>query len=291
MSKSTFDDKVNSSINLIRPAEQRVARFFMENREETLIGSASSLARKVGTSDATVIRTVKALGFSGMEEMRRSLADDLRGNQSPSNRLARTLSDVGDDLISALDLTLDIHQNALERLRRDLTAEEFKSAVHYIVASKRTYIFGIGPSSAMANYFSIQLERFGIKANSLTQTGLLLADQLLHLEQGDLMMIFAYGRIYPELATILDQANRRGVSTVLFSDTLGAKLRDRVDLVLSVQRGRTDMLSMHTTTLALIEALLVGVAKTQPEKTMASLQTLNELRANVVGRRMDLPAA
>ncbi len=290
MNKNTFDNRVTASIELMRPAEQRVVRFFLENPEETLIEPALSLAGKVGTSDATVIRAVKSLGFSGMEEMRRSLADEMRRNPSLFNRLERTLDDVGDDLISALDMTIDIHQKALERLRRDITSESFEQAVDFIVAAKRAYVFGIGPSSAMANYFSIQLKRFGIEATSVTQTGILLADQLLHLSQGDLMMIFAYGRIYPELATLLDQSAKRGVSTVLFSDTLGTKLRDQVDLVLSVQRGRTDMLSMHTTTLGLIEALLVGVAKSQPEKAMASLKSLNELRTHVVGKRMDLPA-
>lgn len=104
-------------------------------------------------------------------------------------------------------------------------------------------------------------------------------------------MIFAYGRVYPELASMLDHAKTLGLSTILFSDTLGAKLRDQVTLSLSVPRGRTDMLSMHTTTLALIEALLVGVAMTRPTRTLASLKLLNELRANVAGKRMDLPAS
>jgi len=290
MNEPLFEDRVNAHIGQIRRAEKRVARFFLNNREKTLIGSAASLANQVGTSDATVIRTVKALGFSGMEEMRRNLADEMQANPSPSNRLARTLNEVNDELISALDLTLDIHQKALECLRHEIKPEDFEKAVKYIVNANRAYIFGIGPSSAMANYFSIQLERFGIQTVSLTQTGLLLADRLLHLKQGDLMMIFAYGRVYPELVTILDQAAKHNVSTVLFSDTLGTKLDDQVNLTLSVQRGRTDMLSMHTTTLALIEALLVGVAKTQPEKTMASLKLLNQLRAEVVGKRMDIAA-
>ncbi|MCF8467720.1 MAG: MurR/RpiR family transcriptional regulator [Sneathiella sp.] len=291
MAEPTFAERVTASILEIRPAEQRVARFFLDNREETLINSASSLAGMVGTSDATVIRTVKALGFSGMEELRRFLAADMRNNPTPSSRLARTLTGVGSDLISALDMTVDIHQKALERLRHDITPESFEKTVRHIVAAKRTYIFGIGPSSAMASYFSIQLERFGIEATPLTQTGLLLADQLLRLEENDLMMIFAYGRIYSELETILDHAARCNVPVILFSDTLGVKLRNRVEQALTVQRGRTDLLSMHTTTLGLIEALLLGIAKVQPEKALASLELLNELRASVSGKRMDLPAA
>jgi DNA-binding MurR/RpiR family transcriptional regulator len=74
------------------------------------------------------------------------------------------------------------------------------------------------------------------------------------------------------------------------SDTLGARLRRRVDLVLPVARGRADRLSMHTATLALIEALLVGVAAARPEETLASLRDLNRLRGALEGRDMRLPA-
>ena len=287
----TFDERVNSSLDRIGPAEQRVARFFQENPEEVLISSASALAAKAGTSDATVIRTAKALGFSGLDELRRTLAAELRDNLSPATRLTRTLSEVGDDLEAAFRVTLDIHQRALESLRRDITPELFRTTVQHMIAARRVFIFGIGPSSAMADYFTIQLGRFGVEALSLTQTGLLLADGLQKLREGDLLIVFAYSRVYRELAALLDQADRRGVTSILFTDTLGSKLRARVDVVLSVARGRADMLSMHTATLGLIEALLVGIATKRPHETMASLKSLNELRTALVGEPMDLPAA
>lgn len=285
----TFDDRLKACLHQISPAEQRVARFFQENREEVLIASASALAEQTGTSDATVVRTTKALGFSGMEELRRTLAQELREDLSPARRMARTLGEVGDDLGSALDVILDIHQKSLEGLRRDITPSHFRIAVRSIVSARRVFIFGIGPSSAMADYFMVQLGRFGIDARSLTQTGLLLADGVQKLREGDLLMIFAYGRVYRELTVLLDQADRCRVTKILFSDTLGAKLRDRVDLVLPVSRGRADMLSMHTATLALIEALLVGVATERPTETIANLESLNRVRAELAGKDMGLP--
>ena len=285
-----FDERVSARASAMSPAEQRVARFFRRNREEVLIASASALAEKTGTSDATVIRTARALGFTGMEDLRRTLAEELRENLSPAGRLARTLGEVGDDLAAALDVTLDIHQQALEDLRRDVTPERFSAAVEHMIAARRVFVFGIGPSSAMADYLAIQLERFGIAAVSLTHTGLLLADGLRKLETGDLLMIFAYGRVYRELAALIDRAARCRVATILCTDTLAPKLGDRVDLVLPVARGRADMLSMHTATLGLIEALLVGVAVKRPAETLASLKSLNALRAQLVGAPMDLPA-
>jgi DNA-binding MurR/RpiR family transcriptional regulator len=160
-----------------------------------------------------------------------------------------------------------------------------------MLEARRIFIFGIGPSSAMAEYFSIQLGRFGIDTLSLTQTGLLLADGAQKFRAGDLLVIFAYGRVYRELTVLLDQAESCGMKRILFSDTLGQKLRNRVDLVLPVARGRADMLSMHTATLALIEGLLVGLATERPQETIASLESLNKLRTDLAGKTMNLPAS
>ena len=284
----TFDDRLMAYVERLSPAERRVARFFGDNREEVLIASAAALAKQAGTSDATVVRTTKALGFAGMDELRRSLAREFRENLSPASRMARTLNEMGDDLKSAFDQILDVHQKSIEGLRRDITSNDFASAVQSIVGARRTFIFGIGPSSAMADYFTVQLGRFGIDALSLTQTGLLLADGIQKLREGDLLMIFAYGRVYRDLTVLLDQADRCGVNKILFSDTLGTKLRNRVDLVLPVARGRADMLSMHTATLALIEALLVGVAKERPGQTIANLKSLNRVRTALAGKAMGL---
>jgi hypothetical protein len=70
----------------------------------------------------------------------------------------------------------------------------------------------------------------------------------------------------------------------------GGVERRLADLVLPVERGRADGLSMHTATLALFEALLIGVAAKRPAETVANLKLLNELRERVVGTPMGLPA-
>lgn len=284
----TFDDRIAQRYGQMSPAEQRVARFFQENREEVLIASAAALAAKAATSDATVVRTVKALGFSGLDDLRRSLADELRSSLSPAERLTRTLGEVGDSLSAAFELTLDIHLQSLEGLRRSITPELFGKAVNAIVTAQRVVVFGLGPSAAIANYLVTQLIRFGVDACSLTNTGLLFADDLRRLREGDLVIMLAYGRVYAELAALLDDIDRRGLRSLLVTDTLAATLRPRVDLVLSVARGHADMLSMHTATLGFIEALLVGVAAKRPGETLASLRALNEARAKLAGRPMNL---
>lgn len=284
-----LEERIAQRWGQMSPAEQRVADFFRQNREEVLIASAAALATKAKTSDATVVRTAKALGFAGLDELRRALAQEVRASLSPAERLAHTLGEVGNSPAAALQLTLDIHQRSLDSLRRSIPPELFEAAVDGVVASRRVVVFGLGPSAAIANYLVTQLLRFGVDAASLTNTGLLFADDLRRLRDGDLVIMLAYGRVYAELAALLDEIAARGLRSFLVTDTLAAILRHRVDLVLSVARGHAEMLSMHTATLGFIEALLVGVAAKRPEQTLASLKALNEARRKFAGQPMNLP--
>lgn len=285
----TFDERVAAGLEGLSPAERRVARFFQENREEVLVASATELAAHVGTSDATVVRTTKALGYSGLEELRRQLADELRLSLSPASRLVRTLGKIDGGAATALELALAIHRKSLEDLGRDVSPSLFEAAVDRLTEARRIFIFGIGPSSALADYFAIQLRRFGLSGGSLRNTGLLLADDLQQMAKGDLVVILAYSRIYGELKALLEQGDQLGIPKILLTDSLGPALRGRVDLVLPVARGRADSLSMHTATLALMEALLVGVAARRPVETVASLKRLNDLRTRIAGQAMELP--
>lgn len=287
---TTLDERVRARQLRFSPAERRVARFFQANREEVLIASASALAEQAGTSDATVIRTAKALGFAGMDELRRSLATELRQNLSPASRIERTLSEVGDDLATAYRTAMQIHLTALHELQRQLTPALFRRAVETIAGATRLHVFGIGPTSAMADYFVWQLGRFGIDALGLTATGQSLADGLGRLRPGELAIVFAYGRVYRELTALFDEAERQGVGTILVTDTLGPSLGARADLVLPAPRGRADLVSTHTATLALIEALLVGIAARRPQATIASLRALHRLRRALAAAPPEPPA-
>src|SRR5260370_1124243 len=120
--RGTFADRVAATVHRLSAADQAVVQFFQANREEVLLASAATLAAKIGTSDATVIRAAKALGYSGLDDLRRELADELRTSLSPAARLTRTLEAVKSNVGSALGVMIDIHVHALEQLLKTISA-------------------------------------------------------------------------------------------------------------------------------------------------------------------------
>ncbi|SDP69687.1 MurR/RpiR family transcriptional regulator [Phyllobacterium sp. OV277] len=271
-------------------AERRVASYIVANRHQILVMSAMELAKVLGTSDATVIRTAKALGFDGLDAMRRAIVDELHGNNSAADRITQTIKETGGDLRKAFEDTRNIQRRAIEAIHENVSVETYIALVTKMIGAREIAIFGIGPTSALAVYFATQLSRFGLNARPLTATGLFLADQLLPIQRGDLLFIMAYGRVYLEVGVLIDHANRMGAEKVLVTDMLGTKLGPRVDMAITIPRGKTDAFSMHTATLAFIENIIVGIATSQPKATIGKLELLNQLRSELAGENAKLPA-
>lgn len=61
--EDTFRQRVAAMADTLAPAARRVVQFIDQNRLSVLASSAAQLAASIGTSDATVVRTVQALGF------------------------------------------------------------------------------------------------------------------------------------------------------------------------------------------------------------------------------------
>jgi DNA-binding MurR/RpiR family transcriptional regulator len=263
----------------LSPKERAVADFYAEHREEAAFLSAAEIAERLGTSDATVVRAVKALGYSGIPELKRELIAALRARATPAARLGRSLEDVGED---PLGHVLGVEIELLERAR-SIDRADFARAVDVLAAADRVLAYGLGPNGPLVDYLTLRLRRFGRLAQAITASGLRLADALLVARPGDALVLTAYERLDRDAEAVLARANDLALPVVLVTDSLGAKLADRIAVALPALRGRGGSLSGAATTMAILDALLLAVAARDRARSLAALAELNDLRRRLRG--------
>jgi DNA-binding MurR/RpiR family transcriptional regulator len=281
----SYNERLAERGEELAPAERRVAQFLVDLGPDATLLSAAALAKQLGTSDATVVRTAKSLGYSGLAEMRRALAAH---NDSPPlrERLRRTLDQApGDQLLTS---AIRNHVAALETLTRNVSTQAFQDAVSILASGDRVVWRGVGPSAALANYGQLLAQRVGKPSSALVHTGTSFADELLSLEPNDAIVVFAYGRLQTHVHVLLEHAKNLDLPVVLITDTLARRLADSVDVTLQCGRGTPGLFASHATTLVVVEALILAIAATDQTKSEASLARLNELRASLAGRRIDV---
>jgi DNA-binding MurR/RpiR family transcriptional regulator len=284
-----FGERLAAALPGLSPAGRRVARFLAENRPLALALSAMELAERTGTSDATVVRTVQALGFGGLPDLKRELAVALAASfANPAEAMRSTLADAGDESGRAMDLAIATQREAVEALATAEARASLRAAVAVLHPVRRILVFGLGPSAALARYLVTLLGRAGRSARALDASGIALADQMLDLCPGDALLVLAYGRPYREVVALFGEARRLALPVVLVTDSLDRSLARHADVVVPARRGQARRVALHGATLVALEAIALGLAAMDGERALASLDRLNDLRASITGGRHDV---
>lgn len=263
----------------------QVASYFVDVPEDAAFLPAAEIARKLGVSDATVIRAAQALGYSGLAELKRELIEIVRTRMNPTRQAARSLEGVGDDLAGVLDQVLDLQIASLEDARRVLSRTDFARAVDALAKASRIHVLGFGPSGVLADYMRMRLTRIGRHALAATQAGFLLAEPLLAMRKGDVLLLIAHGTYSGEVDAALDHSAQLGIPVVLLTDLLSTGLESRVTITLAARRSSAGMLRSPATTLVLLDALLLGLAVRDRSGALAHLERLQELRRSIAAHR------
>jgi DNA-binding MurR/RpiR family transcriptional regulator len=286
MQHLTFPERVAEMGPSMSPVSRRIAEHLLRAGPEVVLLSAAELADELGTSDASIIRTAKALGYGGLADLRRAISASPR-DPSLEERLRRSLAE-GEASESILHSSIGHHVASLDGLARRVRPELFQLAVDVLAGAERIHWSGTGPSAAVAEYGATLGSRLGRPSAVVRGSGTQLADELLGIRSGDAMVVLSYGRTNSRVRVLVDRCEELAVPVVLITDAVPKELGERVAAILPSGRGTPGLFSSHGTTLILIEALVLGLAAVDPGRAEKSLALLNDLRAEVAGRRRDV---
>ena len=278
-----LDDRLRAPTRRLGSAGERVVSFVRDNRQVVLASSAAELGARIGTSDATVVRTIQALGFAGLADLKDVILNSLATASTPADNMRRSLTDLQHSTGQALDDVLQTHAEGLEVIRSETCRSQIAAAVQALDAADRIAIFGIGPSASLATYTAAMLARGGRDTLVLNATGSMLADQLLGLRKGDVLLMLAYTSLYAEVKAVFAQARSLALPTILLTEALGTPLAKRADLIVAVPRGRPGGVALHGATLMALEAIIFALAAARPQAALTSLDRLATLRRTIAG--------
>jgi DNA-binding MurR/RpiR family transcriptional regulator len=277
----SLDERVAAARPGLSPAEDRVATFLTQHREEAVFLSAADIARQLEMSDATVIRAVQSLGYSGLPDLKSELQEALRTRATPTLRLGRSIEDLGDDPAVVLEHVLATEMQLLHDARDTLRPADFARALKLIGSAQRVVIQGLGPNASLGEYFAARLRRMRRSATAIGARGPALADALLDMRRGDVVIVLAYDRSSAEAELSLERARELKTPSILITDTLGLALAGQFTVALSARRAGGGMFHLSAMTIVVLDALLFGLAGQDRAAALAAAEELQELRTRI----------
>jgi DNA-binding MurR/RpiR family transcriptional regulator len=279
----SFSARINRNLTGMSRAERIVAEYLRDHGRHAIFATAEQIGSATDTSDATVVRTAKSLGFSGLLDLRRTLAAEVVVETNAMRHFHDgEQGDAGEAGGSVVDR---VFAEAAERLavtRRLVEAAEFGTAVDLLDGAREVLAFGLGGSGLLARYLAMRLTRMGRRARASWATGFQLADDLLGLDVDDLVVLYTPARILGEIEVVLDRAHSVGARVLLISSSLGALFAERVDVTLAAPQSTTNFTGEMLSAEVLTDALLLQLASHDETRTTRAAEELTKLRSELV---------
>mgnify|MGYP005947781913 CR=1 FL=1 len=112
----------------------------------------------------------------------------------------------------------------------------------------------------------------------MNRTGFSLAEQLIGLQRGDVLIMMGQKSPHREGMTTLREAKRLGIPTILLTQAVDSRFSQEAQVVIDVPRGGdSSRMPLHGTVLVCLEMIVLSVASTTPQKTVKSLKRINDL--------------
>ncbi|GKU77617.1 MurR/RpiR family transcriptional regulator [Paenibacillus sp. L3-i20] len=274
--------KIRDRKDSLTPVERLVAEYILSNKEEIPHLSIKNLAQASKTSDASVLRFCKTMGYNGYRSFIVSISaslgsmDDDSGDQytdiQPGDELHTIISNISRNNIRSIEDTLSV-------LDRSAVAR----AVEALRTSKRIIFFGIGASGLVAQDAEQKFTRINKICHAFTDGHSQLTAAAL-LSKDDVAIFISNSGDTIEILDSLEIAHKNNAHIVAITKYSKSELSDRADTLLSISTPeisiRSGAMGSRIAMLTIIDMLFAGVASADYQQVKKYLSKSHNIIAN-----------
>jgi DNA-binding MurR/RpiR family transcriptional regulator len=271
---------VRAVLPSLTPAARAIARIILDDPGVVVRSTITEFSGVSGTSEATIVRTSRALGFAGYSQMRFALA------AAVAKELARAPErlvpgDLGPDdpLTDVIAKVARAESEALADTAAQLDPDQLGEVVTAIAAARRVNVYGVAASGLVASDMSQKLLRIGLSSHPFSDAHLALTSAAL-LRHGDVVVAISCSGETPDVLVPARTAAEAGALVVAITNNPRSSLARLADHTL-VSAGRETAfrpgaLASRISQLLIVDCIFVGLAQRTYDAADAAIRATRD---------------
>ena len=240
----------------LTPAERRVGQAIIDDPELVAFGTVANLARRAGTSGATVVRFAGRIGYEGFVGLQAAVQEELALRLRPATERIRqpTPSDVA-------GRTLAVELGNLQATLGRVDRVELDAAVALLARRRASvYVLSGQAFTGTATTFARELAMLRPGVQLVTGTPVAVAALLAHVAPDDAVVAIDLRRYDRWVLDSVARVRSAGARVVAVTDSRLSPLAEAADAAFAVAADGAGPFDSQIGVLALANALVNGVA-------------------------------
>ncbi|ANE49065.1 RpiR family transcriptional regulator [Paenibacillus swuensis] len=274
--------KIRDMKDSLTPVEKLVANYILEHLEDIPHLSIKQLAQLTNTSDASVLRFCKTLGYSGYRGFIVSISASL-GSMDETEKDQYTDIQPGDELPVIISNISRNNMKSIEDTLQVIDKNGIARAVQVLRESKRIAFFGIGASGLVGIDAEQKFSRINKMCHTYTDGHSQLTAATL-LEKNDVAIFISNSGRTGEILDAMEIAKKNGACIIAITKYTKSELADKANIVLSISTPemtiRSGAMGSRIAMLTVIDILFAGVASAEYKSVKKYLAKTHDIIAS-----------
>jgi len=266
-----FFTRLNAAMSKLRDSEKKIIEFIEHHQDEIIHLSITEVAERSETSESSVVRLCKRLGYKGFQDLKINLAKEVI---APEKQIHEVI-EKGDNVVTIKKKVFQSNIQALYDSIEVCNDEQLKMAVEAISNARFIEFYGTGGSGTVALDAHHKLLKLGIKSFAYNDT-ILQAMSASVLTNQDVVIGISHTGSNTDVLAALKLAKEAGATIICITNSSKSPITKISDIVLQTASNetlfRTDAISSRIAQLTIIDILVAAVANQQYELYYSNLQ-------------------
>lgn len=255
--------KIKNTLPELRKSEKIVAEYILKDPKSVISLKTAEASSLMGISEPTLIRFCKAMGFSGYQEMKINLSQQLAADD-----YFQIYEIYPDDSIHDLcEKVFDTAVSEILNVRSQIDQKILEQAIQALAKARRVEFYAFGGSAPVAMDAQHKFFRLKIPTSCISDPHIQFMSAN-SLSKDDVVVAISQSETTSALVDSVKTVRESGAKVIGIMPG-NTPLADICDLSLTIDVGSNDRLTMPLTSrlayTAVIDVLTMGVAQLRPE--------------------------
>lgn len=257
----TIMDRIDEYYFNLTSSQKIAAEFIKTNIKEVAFCTTNELSKKIGVSEATIVRLARSLAYASYVEMQKEVQSQLQLQQnnldtSFSDRLKNMKAGDHDNILEA---TVRNDVNSSMKMLTNAFVFDFNAIVAKLQETENVYVYGSRASGYMAGYMAYFLNYIRPNVRSMAQKPGMFVDEFLDCKEGDVFLAIGMSRYSVKTIELMKTAKKYGMFVIGITDSSLSPVAELSDLFLACESQDTFFWSSGCV-ITVINALLKAMA-------------------------------
>jgi len=269
--KTALQQRFARTQEKLSPSRRQLLRLILENPEDAYFLSSREMAKRYDVNAATIVRAIQALGYESFAEFMADLRSHFVTTITPYRALkaaSREKKTVNDRIRQRLELDT----RNLQSLQSMMDPDRINALSKKVKQSQRILVVGIDLAAALSWYLSYGLMTLGFAAEAPVGGSGNVQRRVRTLSRRDLLIAISFGKCLRDTVEAAQRAKKQGVATFGITDSETTPVALACDESFIVPVASASFGATYVAPVALIGAILVACAQTQPSRSLQLLR-------------------